>query len=218
MTQLAIDLASEPSYRPEDYALTDCNRLAYEWVMRWPDWQGPALWLCGPQASGKTHLVHLWAARAGARVITPGSLNREAPDLFAERAALAVDGGWNALDETALFHLLNYTKEAGKWLLLAHLLPPAEAAIALPDLSSRLKALPVASLEQPDDLMLHMVMMKQLADRQLSVEPEVITYLLSHIERSFAAAKQTVQLLDEAALQQKRRITLPFARELLTKA
>lgn len=218
MTQFAINLLTPPSYRREDYVVTECNRLAYDWVMQWPHWPAQALWLCGPAASGKTHLMHVWCERAHAAILSPQQLADDPEESFDFHPALALDGSWHALNETALFHLLNHAKQTGKWLLLVHSLAPAETDITLPDLTSRLKALPLVTLEQPDDLLLRAIMTKQLADRQLSIDPDIISYLLAHIERSCASVKEMVQLIDDAALQQKRRITLPFVRALLTKA
>ena len=67
--------------------------------------------------------------------------------------------------------------------------PPARWPLALPDLASRLGAAPVARLEPPDDDLLAAVLVKLFADRQLAVAPELIRYLVSRMDRSFAAAE-----------------------------
>jgi chromosomal replication initiation ATPase DnaA len=70
-------------------------------------------------------------------------------------------------------------------------------------------------LAAPDDALLASVLLKQFADRQLAVGEDVITYLLAHMERSFAAAGITVAALDRAALAAQRRVSLKLAREVM---
>lgn len=218
MTQMPLDFGVQASYRHEDFVVTGCNRVAYEWIMRWPDWPAQVLWLCGPKSSGKTHLLHVWAQRSGAAIAQNNHLWIEPEAVFAGFNALAIDSLPSPLDEEALFHLLNHTTHQRKWLLITHESPPSRLSITLPDLKSRLNALPVAMLESPDDVLLHALLLKQLADRQLQVDADVIHYVLSRIERSCDAVASLVAHMDATSMQQKRRITLPFVRELLTSA
>ena len=119
------------------------------------------------------------------------------------------------LDERALFHLLNLVREEDGYLLLTARSAPATWGVALPDLVSRLRALPVVTVSAPDDALLRAVMVKLFADRQLSVDENLIAYLATRIERSFAAAREAVAQLDREALRQKRGVTRALAAELL---
>ena len=118
-------------------------------------------------------------------------------------------------DETALFHLLNLAREEGAHVLLTTRTPPAGWNVRTPDLASRLKALPVVALAPPDDVLLRAVLVKLFADRQLGVEESLISYVAIRIERSFAAARAAVTMLDAEALRQKRPLTRALAAELL---
>jgi len=216
MTQFAIDFPTPPSFSAADFVHSACNRLAYDWLMQWPQWSHPAMALSGPPACGKSHLAHIWAQHAQARIIPPQALSDRPETLYAETEALAIDGNWQDWqDEPALFHLLNHVKQEHKALLLVSRTPPARWPVTLPDLASRLKALPHAAIAEADDTLLEALIVKQLADRQLNVTPEVIAFLLRHCERSAGAVQQMVSALDHASLQQGRRITLPFARQIL---
>ena len=93
--------------------------------------------------------------------------------------------------------------------------PPAAWPISLPDLASRLRAAPSAAIAPPDDALLAGVLLKQFADRQLPVPPAVIAYLLSRMERSFAAAATIAARLDRAALSRGRPVTIALAREMI---
>ena len=118
------------------------------------------------------------------------------------------------LDEVALFHLLNLAKEQDAYVLLTARRPPALWAIRLPDLASRVRALPVVELSPPDDALLRAVLVKLFVDRQLAVDESLIGYLATRIERSFAAARAAVGMLDREALRQQRPVTRALAVEL----
>jgi chromosomal replication initiation ATPase DnaA len=165
----------------------------------------------GPAGCGKTHLGHVWQEKVGAEaqfLTAPTML----PDLPAKPYLILDEPD---LDETVFFHLLNRLKGEGGFLLILSREAPARWNVELPDLASRLKALPAVEVAPPDDALLGAVLVKHFADRQVNVAPEVVDYLLRHIERSFAAAAETVQLLDRAALAEGRAITVPLARRVL---
>ena len=117
--------------------------------------------------------------------------------------------------EVALFHLCNHLAAGGGSLMVSGREPPARWPLALPDLASRLGVAAVARLEAPDDDLLAAVLVKLFADRQLAVAPELIRYLVSRMDRSFAAAERLVADLDRAGLARHRPITARLAAEVL---
>ncbi len=194
-----------------DFLVAPCNRDAVAWLDRWPDWPGPALVIHGPEGCGKTHLTHVWRAASGAV-----TLNRAAPSALPDGAkACTLDDADAAVDERDLLHLYNVVAERGGHILLTARSGPAHWRLDLPDLASRLRAAPSVALGAPDDALIGAVLVKLFADRQLRVEPAVVTYLVMRIERSFAALREIVAALDASALIGKRNITVPLARGVL---
>lgn len=190
--------------------LSPTNVDAVRILDTWPDWPGHALALVGPEGSGKSHLARAWAQGAGAVVFEPGA------DLAAleGRPVLVEDVDRGAPDE-ALFHLFNMAGLKGGGLLLTARKLPAQWKTALPDLRSRLNALPVAQLGAPDDTLLRKVLEKFFRERSIRPGEEVYEYLLRRIERSIPAAREVVRRLDEAADEQQRGISRVLAREIL---
>lgn len=191
--QPPLPLAYEPRLGAGVFHVSDSNRAAVEWLADPARWPGPRTLLVGPAQSGKSHLAALFAAGHGGRII---------------------DDADRVTNGEPLFHAWNAATTAAPLLLTARRAPRFWAH-SLPDLASRLAATPLVRLDNPDDALMVAVIEKQLADRGLRVMPEVVTYLCSRIERSFAAAADAVARLDALALAERRDITVPLARELL---
>lgn len=218
--QIPLDLGHRPALTASDFLVASCNAEAHAWLCRWPDWPGPASVIFGPAGCGKTHLAHVFAAVANAVSIAATALGVADPPrlLAAARAVVVEDCDRGGLDETALFHLINLAKESGAWLLLTGRDSPPRWPVALPDLRSRLLAMPSLAIGAPDDDVLAAVLVKLFTDRQLRIGGDVVTYLLGRMERSFAAARDLVERLDRAALAGHRAVTVPLARTILEAA
>lgn len=213
--QFVLDLPVRVARGRADYLVTQSNALAVEWVDRWPEWPGHLLVLCGPPKSGKTHLAQVWCQRSGAVFLEKIPATQEIPDLVGA-ATVCLDINGMLGNEESAFHFYNWTRENGVTVLLTALEAPKAWIITLPDLRSRLLASPVVTLGPPDDVLLMAVMAKLFADRQISVTNDVLQYLLTRVERSFAAVHDMVVQLDEAAMREGRAITIPLARQLMT--
>jgi chromosomal replication initiation ATPase DnaA len=136
-------------------------------------------------------------------------------DFEEKRPYLLEDVDQHPIDESTLFHLINAVRQNGKTLLLTARSWPASWNIQLPDLVSRLRAITLVELFEPDDELLTGVIYKLIADRQMKVEEPTIRYLVTHMERSLGSANAFIAELDRRALAEKRAITRPFAASLL---
>lgn len=219
MRQLALEFAHRSAFGREDFLVSDSNREAVAWVDLWPNWPAPGLIIFGPEASGKTHLAEVWRARSGAGRLALADLGSD--DVLrrtAELRAVVLEGPDQGVDAIGLLHLYNALVERRGHLLLTALAPPKDWPLQLPDLRSRLLALPCVAIRAPDDALMEAVMIKLFADRQLRIEPELVTYLVARLDRSFAAATEAVAVLDRAALAAQRSPTIPLARDALREA
>jgi chromosomal replication initiation ATPase DnaA len=218
-SQLALDLPWRSADGAEDFLVAPSNQDAVGWVDRWPDWPSRGLILSGPIASGKSHLAGLWARRTGAETIALAGLGAVAPAALAAPArCFLLDPVTLPLDaafERPLLHALNAVRESGGSLLMVAEAPPLQWAVSLPDLASRLLALPHAATGAPDDALLAALLVKLFRDRGLNPAAELIPYLLRRVERSCAAARLVVGALDAASLAAGRPVTIAFARTVL---
>lgn len=216
--QLPLAFGHVPSLAADDFLVAPCNAEAHAWVAAPARWPGPASILSGPAGSGKTHLAHLFAGAGGGVLISAADVTAEAtrPLLESVPALVVEDCDRPGVpDEVALFHLINQGRELGRFLLLTARTPPAAWAVRLPDLRSRLLAMPVASIGAPDDALLAALLVKLFDDRQLRIGEDVVHFLVGRMERSFAACAGLVERLDHAALAGRRSVTVSLARRIL---
>jgi len=214
--QLALALPHAENFAREDFLSGPSNAAALRLVEQWPDWPARSAALVGPRGSGKSHLAAIWAGHAGARFLSGRALKAaEIPAALATGALVLEDLVPGELDERALFHLINLAREEDAFLLLTARTPPAGWSVGIADLASRLRAIPAVTLSPPDDALWRAVLVKLFADRQLMIDASVVSYLATRLERSFAAARAAVDLLDREALRRQRPVTRALAAEVL---
>lgn len=218
--QLGFDLPSRAALGRDAFFVAPSNAIAMAMIEGWHDWANRKLVLTGPAGSGKTHLTHVWAEVSGARIVAAKDLTEaDVPSLAqghvaVEDVPLIAD---NAETETALFHLHNLVLAEGHALLLTGEQAVTQWGLRLPDLISRLQGTVTAALEAPDDTLLAALLAKLFADRQLTPKPNLIPYLLTRMDRSFAAAIDLVDRLDAVSLAQKKPLTRSLAASVLDK-
>jgi chromosomal replication initiation ATPase DnaA len=209
--QLRLNLRQPQPYRRDSFVVSACNAEAAARIDAWPRWTSGALALAGPAGAGKSHLAQAWAERAGARVVRLDEIDPET-----QGPLLIEDVGAAPLGE-ALFHLLNRTADPRQGLVLTGRARPADWPTALPDLRSRLNALAVVELHQPDDGVLSGALWRLFAERLIKPAPDLIAYLVTRIHRSVPAAAAMVERIEAAAATQGRPINRALARDLLAR-
>ncbi|MDO9486731.1 MAG: DnaA/Hda family protein [Sphingomonadaceae bacterium] len=196
MTQIALPLAYKAADGERDFFVSEANAHAVAYLDRWADWDHPVALLVGPEGAGKSHLARIFARQSGAEVIDDLGAGREGDQ-----------------DDEAVFHAWN--RAGARRLLLVSRFAPPQWRLTLPDLRSRLAATPQIAIAAPDDALLAAVLAKQFRDRGLKIGPDVVSYVMARIERSFATAAEVVDRLDAASLAAGRAVTVPLARAAL---
>ncbi len=218
--QLALDLPARAARGRAEFFVSEANAAALAALDGWRGWPGGKQALMGPEGSGKTHLAHVWAEAAGARVVPAAGLTEADLPMLADHGRVAVEdvprAGPGA--QTALLHLHNLLAARGGALLMTGRGAPSRWDVALPDLASRIEAAGAARLHAPDDALLAALLVKLFADRQVQAPPALIGWLLPRMERSFAAAQRIVAGLDALALAEGRPVSRALAARILGEA
>jgi chromosomal replication initiation ATPase DnaA len=207
--QLILKFTPNQRLAAADFLHAPCNADAVTWLARTQDWPNGRLALWGEAGNGKTHLLHIWAERAGAALLS-GPLLHGLPEL-PPCGGVALDKADETEDEAALLHLLNATCEAGLPVLVAGRAPPSRWRTSLPDLASRLRAVTAVEIGAPDDELLRALLMRLVRERQLVVSEAVHEWLLVRLPRTPATLREAVERLDEAQLASGSAITRALA-------
>ena len=218
--QLVLNFPFSHSYGIADFFISDANALAFAWLKRWPFWRKPTqkgggIVIYGPRGCGKTHLMHAFCQMTPTyRMTTPVV----AEDLNASSSWVLDDAmTWvgDHARETAFLSVVNRSMQDDKTLLLMARQPVRVWPILLPDLHSRLSAFPAVAIAQPDDALLCAVIAKLFQDRQRRIADDVITFIVSRMQRRFDVAARLVDSLDKLAAAKQQKITIPLAKTLL---
>jgi chromosomal replication initiation ATPase DnaA len=208
--QLALPFVHAPRLTEAEFLPSAGTRAALAWLSA-AEWPGGRLALWGAPGSGKTHLLHIWATRAGAALVSGATIRvGAAPGNVCSPGPLAVDDA-DLAPETGLLHVLNTAQEASHPVLLAARTPPARWPTQLPDLASRLRATIAVPLGAADDAFLRTLLARLLSDRQLQVAAPVQDWLLAVLPRDPAALREAAARLDRAGLAAGRGITRALA-------
>lgn len=216
--QLAFDLPASPALARRDFLVADTNRTAFKAACDSSLGQAGRLVLTGPAGSGKSHLATIWATASGAGVLTAADLEETAVKSLMDGGAAVIEDAdrlaGRQFGENLLFHALNLAAAHRTRLLLTGRRPPARWGVIMPDLTSRLAALPHVAIGLPDDALLSSILDKLFSDKQISVSVDAIRFLVPRMGRSFAAAVRIVTELDHRALAEQRPINRNFVRKL----
>ena len=216
-----------PSISTDTFIESEINADAVKWVQSWPDRflsQNSvahvifphAMMICGPSGCGKTHLAKQWASRVQAQFINVQDIDVLLESQPKRQQYYVVENIHNVVDETILFHFFNHIKEFESYVVFTSHLMPSALPFSLADLRSRLNAIPIITISEPDDELLFRITHKFFHDRQLQVDDEVIQYLLCRIDRSIRSVKNIVSKLDSKSLIEQRAITIPFVKDVLS--
>lgn len=216
--QIPLNLRHPVSFDLSDFIVSASNDGAVRFLNSFKDGNYHFGAIVGPAGSGKSHLLNGWGQEQGAVAISPESA---VSALEAGQVYIVDDidqrdkhGDFSYSDEY-LFHLFNWTNEIKAKVVTSAEEAPSRWARKLPDLISRLGTVQVATIDEPDDELLLVLLVKLFSDRQLQVNINVLNYIVSRIERSFAAARQCVDMVDKKALSEKRKITKALVRDCL---
>jgi chromosomal replication initiation ATPase DnaA len=208
--QFALPFARAQDFSEAGFLQAPCNEVSWAWLAQTPDWPQARMAIWGPEGSGKSHLLQIWARRQGGSLLRGPALRFTGP----EPAAAAVDDA-DLAPEHDLLHLLNAMAELHRPVLLASRSAPARWPVALPDLASRLRAMLAVEILPADDELLGAMFARLLRERQIRVGEEMQAWLRLRLPRTQAAMHAAAALLDRLTLRIGSGVTWPVAREVV---
>lgn len=204
-------------YNPQEFIVSNANKLAFDKVQSWPETQWgvlpypKALILQAPVSAGKTFLARIWASKNNATFIKPQDqfdINRlDSNDCF----VIEDIDKWS--NDRILLHYFNLIHEAKKFLLLSYTNKPY---FQLPDLHSRLSALRIINVDQPDDDIIELLIFKIFANNSVIIDQTIIKYLLKNLPRNFISIINATEMINKYAFENQHKITIPLIKKVLS--
>lgn len=194
--QLALPFDDLVRFEAGDFIDAPSNQAARTALDHKEEWVNRRLVIWGEAGSGKTHLLHSWAEREHALMLSAPSLRQSA----APRTVLAIEDIDAAASDEALLHTLNAAQAAAAPVVMTSRQPPGRLPVRLADLASRLRASLTIRIEPAEDALLETLLLRLCAARQISLPAQFRQYLLTWLPRRASVLHEAVARLDRAAL------------------
>ena len=216
LDQKLLDFGTSESFQEEDYYISKSNFFAKNIIDIWPNWEKKIVNLSGESYSGKTHLSKIFKKKSGALYLYSSEINNETINKIKLSNNIIIEDLEESFDEKLLYSIFNLIDQDNKYLLITSKKPIVSMNFSLPDLLSRLKNCIVAKIDQPDDDLIHAIMLKIFSDRQIKLDKKVINYIIKRIARSYSKMHEFIYKIDELSLKKKKSINFKIIKEIIS--
>ena len=215
LNQQIIKFDYNKNFKEDDYYVSRSNQHLYDLLNSWPKWEKNFLNISGEKFSGKTHLINIFIKKFGGKKIEAKLLNNENLKEVKIHQNIVLENLDKITDEKLFYSLFNIIEQDNKYLLLTSLIPIVEMNFKLKDLKSRAKNFLLQDIEKPDDELMFALILKNLSDRQISLDKKLINYIIKRIDRSYGKIFDFIYKIDEISLKKKKSINLKIIKEAL---
>ena len=203
LNQLLLDFDYEQNFRDDDFYVGKSNYYTFELINKWPKWEKNFLNISGEKFCGKTHLVNIFLKKFNGIKIESNLLNNESLNTIKPFQNIVLEDLNLNVDEKLIYTLFNIIDQDNKFLIITSTKPIVEVAFKLDDLKSRTKNCLLAKIENPDDELMFALILKNLSDRQITLDKKLIDFIIKRVERSYGKIFEFIYKIDEISLKKK---------------
>ena len=215
LNQLLLDFDYKQNFRDEDFYVGKSNYYPFELINKWPKWEKNFLNISGEKHSGKTHLVNIFLKKFNGIRVESNLLNNENLKTIKPYQNIVLEDLSLDVNEKLIYTLFNIIDQDNKFLVITSSKPIAEIDFKLEDLRSRTKNCLLAKIENPDDELMFALILKNLSDRQISLDKKLIDFIIKRIERSYGKIFEFIYKIDKISLKKKKSIDFKIINEAL---
>ena len=215
LNQLILNFDYEQNFKDQDFYVAKCNEFSFKLLNSWPKWEKNFVNLIGQKFSGKTHLVNIFLDNFKGIKIEANELNNETLKRIKIFENIIIENFDDQINENLFFTLLNIIDQDNKYLILTSLKPIVEYTFKLDDLNSRSKNFLLSNIEKPGDDLMFALILKNLSDRQISIDKKLIEFIIKRIDRSYGKIFDFIYKIDEISLKRKKPIDFKIIKEAL---
>ena len=215
LNQQIIKFDYEKNFKNEDFYISKSNKHIFDLFNQWPKWEKNFLNIIGEKFSGKTHLTNIFLEKFKGIKFEAKFLNNENLKEIKIYQNVVLENISELIDEKLFYSLINIIDQDNKYLIITSTKPIVSTKFKLPDLASRSKNFLLQNIEKPDDELIFALLVKNLSDRQISLEKKLISYIIKRIDRSYGKIFDFIYKIDEISLKKKKSIDLKIIKEVL---
>ena len=215
LNQLILNFDYEQNFKDQDFYVSNSNEFSFKLLNSWPKWEKNFLNLTGQKFSGKTHLVNIFLEKFKGNKLESSELSNNSLNQIKIYENIIIENFNDDIDENLFFTLLNIIDQDNKYLILTSTRPIVEHTFKLDDLNSRSKNFLLSNIEKPEDDLMFALILKNLSDRQISIDKKLIDFIIKRIDRSYGKIFDFIYKIDEISLKRKKAIDFKIIKEFL---
>ena len=215
LNQLILNFDYDQNFKDQDFYVSKSNEFAFKLLNSWPKWEKNFVNLIGEKFSGKTHLINIFLEKFKGIKIEADEINNEFFKKIKVFENIIIENLNDKIDENLLFTLLNIIDQDNKYIILTSKNPIVDYSFKLNDLNSRSKNFLLCNIEKPEDDLMFALILKNLSDRQISIDKKLIDFIIKRIDRSYGKIFDFIYKIDKISLKQKKPIDFKIIKEAL---
>ena len=215
LNQLLLDFDYDQNFKDDDFYVGKSNYYTFELINKWPKWEKNFLNISGEKFSGKTHLINIFLKKFNGIKIESNLLNDESLKTVKLFQNIILEDLNLDIDEKLIYTLFNIIDQDNKFLIITSTKPIVEIEFKLEDLRSRTKNCLLAKIENPDDELMFALILKNLSDRQITLDKKLINFIIKRVDRSYGKIFDFIYKIDELSLKKKKPIDFKMIKEIL---
>ena len=215
LNQLILNFNHEQNFKDQDFYVAKSNEFSFKLLNSWPKWEKNFVNLIGQKFSGKSHLVNIFLEKFKGIKIEANELTNDTLKQIKIFENIIIENFNDQIDENLFFTLLNIIDQDNKYLILTSKKPIVEHLFKLDDLNSRSKNFLLSNIEKPSDDLMFALILKNLSDRQISIDKKLIDFIIKRIDRSYGKIFDFIYKIDEVSLKRKKPIDFRIIKEVL---
>ena len=215
INQKIIKFNYKKNLKSDDFFTSTSNKHAYNFLNSWPKWEKNFLNICGEKLSGKSHLMNIFLKKFKGIIFDAYKFNNDDLVNIKLHENIIIEDLNEKINEKLIYTLINIIDQSNKYLIITTLKPISELDFNLIDLKSRTKNFLIQNIKKPDDELVFALLIKNLSDRQITIEKKLVNYIVKRIHRSYSNIFDFIYKIDEVSLKKKKSINLSIIREIL---
>ncbi|MDC1025866.1 DnaA/Hda family protein [Candidatus Pelagibacter sp.] len=215
LNQLILNFDYDQNFKDQDFYVSKSNEFAFKLLNSWPKWEKNFVNLIGEKFSGKTHLINIFLEKFKGIKIEANEIDNEFLKKIKVFENIIIENLNDKIDENLLFTLLNIIDQDNKYIILTSKNPIVDYSFKLNDLNSRSKNFLLCNIEKPGDDLMYALILKNLSDRQISIDKKLVDFIIKRIDRSYGKIFEFIYKIDKISLKRKKPIDFKIIKEAL---